>query len=338
LRLAGSLEKFWSARGYFDEGREHLSAALSKPEALDRTAARAKALHAAGRLAYIQSDYPATLSFLEESLAIYRDLGSTGRWGLATALITLGDMETEVGEYEKASSLMEEALGIMRELKDTRGIARALWQLGQCAVRPGDYERAVEYFELALPLLRQAGDRSHTAIALTGLAEVAVRQGDYERATALEEESLALRREIGETWGIAISLANFAWIALRRDELKQAAALLGESLALRREIGDKGGVAWCLEKMAEIALITGQRDSASGQDDYFQRAGRLFGAAEALRVPVNSVIDLVDQPEYERQLAIIRARLDEATLTAAWAEGQAMTLEQAIEYALGEIT
>lgn len=334
LRLAGSLENFWSARGYFSEGREHLSAALARPEAFERTAPRAKALHAAGLLAYIQSDYPATLPLLEESISIYRDLAPSGRQGLANALITLGDMETEVGDYASASSLMKEALDIMRGLNDQRGIARALWQLGQCAVRPGDFEQAVQYYEMALPLLRQIGDKSHTAIALSGLAEVAVRRGDYERAYILEEESLALRREIDETWGIAISLANFAWIALRQNDLKQAAALLAESITLRHEIGDKGGIAWCLEKLAEIALTTGQQASASRRDEGFRRAARLFGAAEALRAPVNSSIDLVDQPEYERLVAIVRAELDEAAFTDAWAEGQAMTLEQTIKYAL----
>jgi non-specific serine/threonine protein kinase len=334
LLLAGSLEFFWSSRCLFDEGREHLSAALSRPESFDRTTARAKALHAAGHLAYVQSDYPATLPLLEESISIYRDLGPTGRRGLANALITLGDMETELGDYATASSLMTEGLGIMRELKDLRGIARALWQLGQCAVRPGDYEQAVQYFEMALPLLRQIGDKSHTAIALSGLAEVAVRRGDNERAFVLEEQSLALRREINETWGIAISLANFAWIALRQDDLQQAVVLLAESLTLRHEIGDKGGIAWCLEKLAEIALTKGQRESTLKREEDFRRAARLFGAAEALRAPVNSTIDMVDQPEYERQVAIVRAQLDEAAFTAAWTKGQAMTLEQTIEYAL----
>jgi tetratricopeptide (TPR) repeat protein len=170
LLLAGSLEYFWSARGYFSEGREHLSAVLSRQDAVNRTADRANALHAAGHLAYIQSDYPATLPLLEESISIYRDLGPTGRQGLANALITLGDMETEVGDYATAASLMKEALGIMRQLNDQKGIARALWQLGQCAVRPGDFEQAVQYYEMALPLLRQMGDKSHTAIALSGLA------------------------------------------------------------------------------------------------------------------------------------------------------------------------
>jgi hypothetical protein len=110
--------------------------------------------------------------------------------------------------------------------------------------------------------------------------------------------------------------------------------LLAESLTLRHEIGDKGGIAWCLEKLAEIALTKGQRESTLKREEDFRRAARLFGAAEALRAPVNSTIDMVDQPEYERQVAIVRAQLDEAAFTAAWTKGQAMTLEQTIEYAL----
>ncbi len=336
LLLTGSLVTFWSSRGYHDEGREHLSAALSRPGASARTAARAKALSHAGLLAYIQSDYPKTRLLLEESLSIYRELGPCGRLGLANALITLGDMKTEVGEYRAAASMMKEALVIMRELEDVAGISRALWQLGQCAVRPGDYEEAVKYFEQALPLLRQLGDTLHVAITLSGLAEVEVRQGEYERAIVLEEESLALRREIGEPWGMAVSLGNFAWIALRQDDLPRAMGLLSESLTLRGEFGDRGGVAWCLEKMAEIALIRGQRASDPRRQEDFRRAARLFGAAEALRAPVNSKIDQVDQPEYERQLTLVRDHLDKTTFAAGWGEGQAMTLRQAVDYALAD--
>lgn len=334
LLLAASLEHFWGIRGYFSEGIDHLSAALSRSDAKERTLARANALHATGHLTYLQGRYPETRLVVEESLSIYREIDPIDQQGLANALITLGDMETELGNYSIAFKLMQEALEIMRELEDSRGISRALWQLGACVVRRGDYEQSVKYFEEALPLLRQVGDRGSTTIALSGLSEVAIRQGNYERATLLEEESLRLRREIDEPWGIAVSLGNFAWIALCQDDINQAESLLNESLTLRRDIGDRGGSAWCLEKLAEIALITGQRKSSPNSKVDFQRAARLFGAAEAIRKPVNSQIDLVDQPEYRRQVATIRKQVDESTFKRAWADGGVMSIEQAIEYAL----
>jgi predicted neutral ceramidase superfamily lipid hydrolase len=65
-----------------------------------------------------------------------------------------------------------------------------------------------------------------------------------------------------------------------------------------------------------------------------KRAAWLFGAAEALRETSGASIPPVDRADYDRILAAVRAQLDEQTFAAAWAEGRAMTLEQAIAYAL----
>ena len=336
LNLAGSLEYFWTTRGYLSEGRRYLELVLSRPSASNRTLARARALHTAGHLAYLQSAYPKTRLLLEEGLSIYRELGISNQQALANTLITLGDMETELANYDTAFELMNEALDIMRELNDIRGIARALWQLGGCAVRHGKYDQATQYFREALPYLRIIGDRGQTAIALSGLAEVAIRQGDFKQAAILEKESIAMRREIGEPWGIAVSLGNFAWISLLRGDLYQAVSLLHESLTLRQEIGDRGGIAWCLERLAEIALITGQSKSSSYSKKDIQQAAILLGAAEAMREPVDSKIDEVDLSEYRRQMEIIREQLDETAFTKAWTKGRGMSLKQAIEYAFGD--
>lgn len=272
-------------------------------------------------------------ALFDASLAIYRELGPANRLGLANTLLLRGYTESEVGAYATAIELMQQGLGMMRELNDKPGIARALRELGWCVLRAGDYAQAIRYLDEALPLLQQTGDLQGTAIALTGLAEIALRQADYERAAALEQESLALRREIGDRWGIAVSLGNFGWALLKRGDLDRAVSLLEESVTLRREIGDPGGIAWCLEKLAQVALAKAQSKSARQRNENFQRAACLLGAAAALRAPGGSVVDLVDQPEYERQLTLLRTQLREPTFAATWAKGQAMTLAQAIEYA-----
>ncbi len=65
-----------------------------------------------------------------------------------------------------------------------------------------------------------------------------------------------------------------------------------------------------------------------------QRAARLFGAAEALREAIATPLSPVDRSAQEQAVANVRAHLDVATFAAAWAEGRAMTLEQATSYAL----
>jgi hypothetical protein len=61
---------------------------------------------------------------------------------------------------------------------------------------------------------------------------------------------------------------------------------------------------------------------------------RLCGAAEALREVIGSPIPAPERLIYERTIAALRAQLDEITFAAMWAEGQAMTPEQVIAFAL----
>ena len=166
------------------------------------------------------------------------------------------------------------------------------------------------------------GNKVGTALAYSGLGEIAVRQGEMEEATILLEQSLRLRQELGERWGIAASLGSLAWVAMHQDNFERAIALLSESLRIRKDIGDPGGMAWCLEKLAEIAYA--QNDDG--------RAVRIFGAAAAVRTSANSAIDPTDQPEHDRLIAGIRARLGGEIFEAVWAEGQGISLEALLEY------
>lgn len=332
LRLAGALTTFWGIRGYFQEGHEYLMTALARTRA-DHTAARAKGLGSAGYLSYMQGDYPAARELMDASLASYRQLGTESRGALARILILRGYLESEVGKYATAAALILQGLDIMRELNDGLGTARALRELGGCAIRAGEYAQATRYLEEALLLFQEVGDPQGKAIVLSGLAEIALRQGNYEYATAQEQENLQVRRAVGDHWGIAVSLGNLAWVGLQRGDLERASALLQESVMLRRELGDPGSIAWCLEKSARIALLRAQTKSARLRRLNLKRAVRLFGAAAALRAPGGSVIDLIDQPEYEQHLARLRGQFREATFDRLWAQGEALTLDEAIDLA-----
>ena len=67
-----------------------------------------------------------------------------------------------------------------------------------------------------------------------------------------------------------------------------------------------------------------------------ERAARLLGAVHRLQETLNlSLIDL-HRAEYDNSMAATRSALGDAAFEAAWAEGYAMTTEQAVEYALSE--
>jgi DNA-binding CsgD family transcriptional regulator/tetratricopeptide (TPR) repeat protein len=334
LRLARACGHFWRLRGYFSEGRARLAAALSQPGAPQRTEVHAWTLLWAANLAYMQSDYAATRTLAEEGLAVSRELGSAGRPGVARALDILGELATEVGDYETASDLLTEALAIYRELDERRGTADMLLQLGWAAMRSGQYDQAKDLLNESLPLFRELGEAALLGLVLAGLGELAIRQGLYEEANALLQESLALRRELGDRWGIAASLGSLGWAALRQHDFERTHEMLQQSLTIRREIGDQGGIAWCLEKLAEAFALQALAFPASYRRRANRRAVRLFGAAAALRNLLNSVIDPVDQPEYERFLKDLRRTLGSKAYETAWNEGDDRPLREIVDLAL----
>ncbi len=142
LRLAAACGRFWRLHGDFSEGRERLNTLLRLSDPQDRTNPRAWALLWSANLAYLQSDYPALQALAQEGLQICRQLGPAGKQGVARALNLLGELATEVGDYQTAATLIEDSLNVYRSLNEKRGIAEMLMRLGWAAMRAGDYPRA----------------------------------------------------------------------------------------------------------------------------------------------------------------------------------------------------
>jgi non-specific serine/threonine protein kinase len=135
-----------------------------------------------------------------------------------------------------------------------------------------------------------------------------------------------LAREIGAREVIFVALHPLAAIALADGDDEQAAQLFEEGLSLSAEVGEATNTAYCLEGLATIAASEGR----------LERAARLWGAAEAIleAIEVIAYPYAPDHSLHHRQVEAARDRLDQDTWTRAWAEGLAMTVEQAVEYAL----
>jgi predicted ATPase/DNA-binding CsgD family transcriptional regulator len=334
LRLAAACGHFWRLRSLLSEGRSRLTAALAQPDAQEPTLARARAVLWAANLAYLQSDFSATRLLAEDGLAISRGLGPEGRASQAKALDLLGELCTEIGDYQQMPAYFKESLAIFRELEDKPGIADLLMQFGWAAMRAGDYDHAAPLLFECLQLFRELGASVQLANALGGSGELAIRQGAHAQATNLLEESLALRRELGDLWGIAGALGSLGWVALLQRDFGQMKKLLGESLAIRLDLGERGGLAWCLEKLAEAMLVQAQPLPVQRRRQEFNRAVRVLGAAQALRQSVNSVIDPADQLAYDHLLVSLQDTLGKTLFNEAQAAGMALQVQAAVDLAL----
>jgi predicted ATPase/DNA-binding winged helix-turn-helix (wHTH) protein len=323
LRMTGALWRFWLVRGHVGEGRSWLAALLAAASDTQPAAARAKALNGAGVLAWQQGDFPAARAHHEDSLAIRRKSGD--RKEIADSLANLGLLAHLQGQYPDARVLYEESLAIRRELDDRRGIAGSLNNLGLVADSQGDIAAAKALHEESLAIRRALGNRSGIADSLNNLGETANARGDHSAARALHDESLAIRRELADRTGVAMSLRGLGLVAADEGDYPAARVLHEESLSIKRELGDRRGIAESLEGLADVAAVL----------DVAGRAPRLWGGAERLREEIGCPMLPQDRARYERHVAAARTASDDDTaFDEAWQEGRAMTMEQAIEFAL----
>ena len=191
----------------------------------------------------------------------------------------------------------------------------------------GDYALARSHFEkrrasvIAGNLLDENAQKAEETFFLGALA---LSEGDYPLARHLLAQSYALTFGVAEVGTWTAIARHLGYALLYQGDLAEAAIKLRASLSGNLALGDKQAVAACLAAFAALAML---RDDLS-------RAARLFGASEAISQSIHTPLMSSDVEQVRRNVAALRARLDELTLNAGWAAGRAMTLEQAVDNAL----
>jgi len=321
LRIATALHRFWQMRGHLSEGRRWMEALL--PGVPERTQLRARALHAAGYIAFLDGDRAAGQVLLEESAAISRELGD--KMGLAHANSYLGVTMTFGGDPE-GRAVSSEGVELFRQLGEQGkpGLVLGLMSSGMLSFMQGDYLVAGSTWEEYRALSREVGDPYGMAQSANFLADLARIEGNYPRAGSFYEESLPLFQDQGATSDIPAVLHNMGYVALAEGDYSKAEALFKESLTLHQAIGNKQGISECLTGFGALAEAQGDPT----------RAARLLGASEALRSAIGAYMWPAEQIEWDRHVESARAQVDEVEWDRAWQEGLAMSVEAALAYAL----
>ena len=339
--LRGAHQGVWMARLAVEQDnlRAALGLVLERQEgetALRLAGILGDVLNASGQLSEARQWIEAALAMPQQAHTVVPDAGPASVVRV-DALHQAAHLARDQGDYGVARLRFEEALALVRARADTRGIAWTLVMLAMIADGQGDYATAREWHAEALALQREVGDPSMLAVMLNNAGWEAYLAGDDTRALALLEESLALLRQAEDTtWPLAITLDSLGKVLIARGDHARARPLLTEGLHLAQQRGSRSNVMLALEGLAWLAAPEGTAQGAPVEGA--RRAARLFGAAQALRETRGELAPPADHSEHERHVAIARAQMGEAAWQVAWGEGWAMTLEQAIEYALQKDT
>jgi predicted ATPase/class 3 adenylate cyclase/DNA-binding NarL/FixJ family response regulator len=259
---------------------------------------------------------------------------------LAGAVTQFGEMATEAeaahDEISRVTSLAGQSLALAYrgEAAAARAAAEATLEggeklseryaafghaaVGSAALAAGDRAAAHE--------AREAADQHMTVVsgstALFGRiwnTEAALADGDLAAAGRWADEAVS----IATGWWLTMALTIRARLAIAAGEPDQAERDAHDALTCAAGIKAYLLIPNVLECLAALA----------GHDDSHREAARLFAAAHAIRLRIGAVRFKIYDAGYEASVAVVRNALGEADFDAAWAEGSALSTEEAIAYA-----
>jgi len=320
----------WAVNGRlpFSELQGWFNRILTLPNVSAYPALYARLLNHIGGSNWLRGSDRYAKSVVEESQAIWLELGEEGELGLAEAWVILGEIALFYEEDLPAAQLLfEKSLDLYQKHGNEWGVGRAVFGLGHKSMIEGRYAEAEEQYMKSLAKWKKLDDNFGVFGALNEIGELARLQGDYEQAGKFYEQSLKIARKLRGQATLPNTLFNYAWVPLHTGDYLNAKLLFKECLDLRIKDGNRNGIIDCLAGFAGILGASGKA----------KEAARLFGAFECLLQKSGArSMDPSDQKEIDHYLAVVREQLDEATLAKAWAEGSEMTLEQAVAFALEE--
>jgi predicted ATPase/DNA-binding SARP family transcriptional activator len=185
------------------------------------------------------------------------------------------------GDSARARELLEEALGLFRELGDADQTARCIGLLGNVAVGEGDLDAAEKAFEEAAAIARETGNEFRLASNLSNLGTIASFRDDAPTALRFQREAVEIQRRLEDFDNFAITMHNVARGHLFLGDLEQARTALEESYGVACELGFRQVMAYCVEGLAELAMREGDAEQAA----------TALGACQHLFAEIGAVMD-----------------------------------------------
>ena len=362
LYISGRLEHFWRTQDN-REGTRWLAEFLQKPESKEYPHARAKALHTQGRILFNFEQYDEAQTATEESLMLFRAVGD--QYGEVDSLVSLGFIVTlgSIADPVKGAELVQQGLVLARSLGD---IGRQAWALCILGWDHSNFKRAFAYWEEAITLYRQVGHLGRLADTLSELGffllmngqidasqkcldesslllqqlnikgrrnhllsaygQIALMRGEYEQARAYFQEDAAKSNESGGRIEYLWALVRLGLAELRAGNIAEARQILTETARNFQQDGSRIGVVISLEWMASLYIAVNKTEIAA----------RLIGWADTTREVISDSRPLLEQADVDRDIAAVVSRIGSAAYQVAYEKGRAMTIDEAVTYALEE--
>lgn len=363
-QLAGAAWRCWSHWGHLKEGLEWLQKLLAANPG-EITNARAKVITGAGWISILLSYEDQGLKFMEESLAMFRLTGDLD--GMAYPLAILGEYEIFRFNFDRARTLLEESLALYQQVGNRWGIRFILGLFGFLAQFQGELEKARQFHEESLVICREIGDQEGAGWELYNLADLEAEKEELDKAMDLYRQSLEIERRLENKVVEAWILRSMGIRLMQREDYEGCYSVLEEAIEIHRKTGDRSGISaamrfqgWCarlqgdyarsktyyLESLEWLKKVENENDKGA----WLINAGKLLHVMGSpgdfirlLESVEHSIPNLSKQlirfsiTEMEQFKEQALAALGEEAYRDALENGQSMSLDEAIMYAVKQL-
>jgi predicted ATPase/class 3 adenylate cyclase len=238
------------------------------------------------------------------------------------ALEAAGGLAYWQADMRVAQRFYDECLELTRKLGDDRALANALYNAAfPRVVSRGAIAEAKPMLAEALPLFRKIGDQTGVARALWGIGNALYFAKENADARPVLEEAVALNRKLDDRFGLGWSVHTLGLVTFNLGDFQRSRDSWIEAIQLFAAAGDVPGMVLQLDNLSALARHDGD----------FLRAGRLWAAASAHQESSGTGLGRLLREEEGRTG---REGLNDDEAARVSAEGQAMSLERAVAYAL----
>lgn len=242
----------------------------------------------------------------------------------AHTLDNAGYVALITGDLARAETLFLGGLALFEQLPDQRELATSLRGCGFIALYRGDVARSRQLVERSLNLCQEIGDEKGLAWTYFDLGCLQSAEGDLPGARSTLEAALPELKRHGIAYGTYRAIIRLGAVCWRMRAHAAARSYLREALRFQQETHFSRPVAEPLECAAGLEFEAGQ----------LLRTIRLIGAAQARRDTLDRVVLSHHDQEYQRIVELARAQVEADCWQAEWDAGYAMTIDQAVAYAL----
>lgn len=293
LRLVTAMKQYLQIRGLLGLAQRVMAEALARSGAQRRDAIRSRALCSVGQICCLMGRYQDALVYLDESLAIAREIGDRARE--AAVLQPLGTALAGQGDLAGAREYFDEAVALAKLIGNKRELAAALNNRAQLHRVQGELDAAQSIFQQVLDFTREVGDHEYIAIALLNLAMVEIGRGAGDRACGMLLDVIAIAAKLGSKPASQSVLEASAGLAAARGQWERAARFFGAAETHARQTGlqrDPADEAFLTSLMQKSRAL-----SPDGQFDAVVEAGGALSLEGALAEAQTWLADCARRPQ-----------------------------------------